>query len=149
MSITIKEIVEAVAATLGTNMPSLVQAQTRREVTEAIPHTPMAQIYCEEFELGAGSQTDRTSFRGQKRQKRYVIHVDLAVHPRSELGEALARGDDILDELITVLEMQDTKPYFGLAELDAYKPLTIKRVVIEYGQTLYTGWRAPLEFRVI
>lgn len=148
MSVTVSELTRAVRDTLGA-AASIVQAQAGRDITEAAPDTPMMQVYLQRFQISAGSQTDRTTFRGGRRHKLYALNVDVYVHPRSTLGDEMALLETVLDELITILEAQDTKPYFGLDAIDAFKVNDIERVVIENTTFQYSGYRFPIDLHVI
>jgi hypothetical protein len=152
MSMTITELTSAVRDTLG-EAPSIVQAQAAPQMTEAIPDAPMFQVYLQKFQLSANSQTDRNSFamRGAqpKRHKVYSLNVDVYGHVRSTLGEEMALLETLLDELITILEAQNTKPYFGLDAIDTFKVNDVDRAVIEVGSQSFSGYRIPIDFHVI
>lgn len=148
MSVTINELTTAVRDTLGA-AASIVQAQAGRDISESVPDTPMMQVYLQRFQLSANSQTGTTTFRGGKRHKLYALNVDVYVHPRSTLGDEMEKLETVLDELITILEAQDTKPYFGLDAIDAFKVNDIERVVIENATFQYSGYRIPIDLHVI
>lgn len=148
MSLTISELTAAVRDTLGA-AASIVQAQAGRDITEAIPDTPMIQVYLQRFQLSTNSQTDRTTFRGGKRHKLYALNVDVYTHTRSTLGDEMALLETVLDELITILEAQATKPYFGLDAVDAFHVNDIERAVIENSNQEFSGYRIPIDFHVI
>src|SRR3990167_5967940 len=113
MSITLLQICDAVRDTLGA-APSLVREQSLDELTESIPDTPLLQVYPERGSADPSGNTDRTTFSAVVRQSIIVIHADLYAHQRSHIGEDMSLFATCVDELITEIEKQDTKPYFGL-----------------------------------
>jgi hypothetical protein len=148
MTMTITQLTTAVRDTLGA-AASIVQAQAGREISESVPDTPMMQVYLQKYQGSTNSNTDRTTFRGGKRHKLYAVNVDVYVHTRSTLGDEMALLETVLDELIDILEAQDTQPYFGLAVISAFKVNDIERAIIENANQEFAGYRIPIDFHVI
>jgi hypothetical protein len=148
-TITIRQMCEAVQTTLGA-AAHLKKTQTYRELSEGIHDTPLLQIYWESLEQDTvNTGTERTTFRGGTRQTEVVIYCDLYARPRSDLAEGMDKTAVVGEELITILEAQDTKPYFGLTGIKAFH-WRMERAVFSYGneETKFDGARLILTMRV-
>jgi hypothetical protein len=149
MAITLLQICDAVRDTLKA-APSIQRWQSYDEMTESIPDTPLCQVYPEEGTTDPTSNAaDRTTFKAGVRQSDIVIHVDLYGHRRANLAEDMGTAFACTDELITILEAQDTKPYFGLVGLKAFA-WSWKRQTFVYDDpnVKYSGARFVLRFRI-
>lgn len=149
MAITLAQICDAVRDTLET-ATGVSYAHSYDELQEGMPDTPTLQVYPQSLNQDPTTAgTDRTSFQGGVRQTNIVIHADLYAARRSHLGENMATLLPLVDAIVTRLEAQNTKPYFGLVGLKAFA-WSAERVTFEYGDPLerYMGMRFVLTFRV-
>jgi hypothetical protein len=144
MVITMQQLCDAIATTLGT-AAGMTRVQSVDELTEGIHRgdTPLMQVYPEEGSCDPSGATDRTTFQGGVRQKTTLIHVDVYAHTRSHIDEDMKVTIDILDALIEVLEVQNTKPYFNLEGLKAFS-WRWKRMTFRYAKTDFMGIRLYL-----
>ena len=148
MSITLAQVCDAVTATLGAAL-GIAKAESYDELADGVPTTPLLQVYPEAGIVDADSGTDRTTFQAGVRQTQLTIHADLYASQRSSIGEDMASLVDGIDALTDVLEAQDTKPYFGLIGLQAFR-WEWSRVTFVYGdpQQPFLGARFMLTFWV-
>lgn len=148
-TITIQQMCEAVRDTLKV-AAHLKKAQTYRELSEGIHDTPLLQVYWESLEQDTmNTSADRTTFKGGGRQTEVVIYGDLYARPRSDLAEGMDKTAVVGEEFITILEAQDTKPYFGLVGIKAFH-WRLERAIFSYGneETKFDGARLILTLRV-
>jgi hypothetical protein len=114
--------------------------QNYNSLSEGLANTPAIQVYWQNFEpVSSGSETDRRTFGGDVkpvRRKDFTFNVDLYCDPIGHLDAVMPQMLPIVDELINILENQDQKPYFGLADIKAYT-FEAQRGVIEYANTNY------------
>ena len=148
MSITIAQITDAVKTTLAADT-GLNRAMSYNQLTEGMNDLPALQVYPESVGQDPTGNADRTTFQAGRRQSSIIIHADLYARQRSHLGEDMAALVNRWDAAITILEAQNTKPYFGLDGLQAFA-WTSQRVVFQYGDggLPYVGVRFILTFRV-
>ena len=146
MAITIAQMADALTTTLGA-AATVARAESYDELTEGIHDYPMLQVYWQGTANDVSGNDDRTTYRGGVRQKEYTFYCDYYARPRSELAEDNAAVTNGADALEAVLEVQNTKPYFGLAGIKAFR-WTGERVAFDYGGTLYAGCRYVLTLRV-
>lgn len=138
MAISIGQIVTAIATTLETatvlvSGTGVVQDANASELSEGIQDRNTLQVYPEEGRTDTTGNTDRTGFRGGVRVTEITIHCDYYARQRSHIGEDMKALLDGADSIISVLEAQNTKPYFGLDGIKAFA-WTWTRILFEYGQ---------------
>ena len=148
MAVTLGQILNAIEATLAT-ATTVNRSESYDELTEGIHDFPMLQVYPEAGTQDPGGGTDRTTFRGGVRQTEFTIHVDYYARQRSHIGEDMSALVDGIDALQNVFEAQDTKSYFGLAGIRAFK-WSWSRAVFTYGDpnVSYMGARFVLTIRI-
>jgi len=132
-TVTIAQICDAIESTLG-GATGMNRVQSYDELTEGIAAAdlPLLQVYWESLGIDPGGGTDRTAFRGGLRQKPFVIHADVYAARRHQLGQDNEALVNIVDAMIDVIEEQDTKPYFGLAEIKSFSVDSITRSLFLY-----------------
>ncbi len=147
-AISIAQICNAVESTLST-AAGLVRTQSYDELTEGMQDAPTLQVYPESGLQDPMGNADRTTFKAGVRQTELVVHADLYARQRSNLGEDMAKLVTVLDQLITILEAQDTKPYFGLTGIKAFA-WSWSRVIFQYGDPgqSFMGARFILRLRI-
>jgi hypothetical protein len=148
MSITIAQICDAIESTLGA-ATGIKRGQSYDELGESIQDTPLLQVYPETLFGNATGNTDRSSFRGGIRQTEVVIYADLYAQQRRHMGEDMKKLVNGVDAIVTVIQAQDTKPYFGLDGIKAFS-WRGERVTFIYGdsQQPYVGMRFYFTLRV-
>lgn len=149
MAITLAQICDAVTTTLG-EATGLDFTQSYDELTEGMNDTPTLQVYPQSLNQDPTTAgTDRTTFQAGVRQTNIVIHADLYAVRRSHIGENMGALLPLIDAIVTILEAQDTKPYFGLVGLKAFT-WSGERLNFDYGDPAqtYVGMRFTLTFRV-
>ena len=144
---TYAEMCDAIESTLGA-AASLVVSQSYNELTEGIIDVPMLQVYWESATQDPSGGSAQSSFRGAIRQTHVVIRVDLYATQRSDMAEDMSKVVTVTEELITILEAQDSRPYFGLDGIKAFSWLAV-RANFTYGdpQTIYAGTRFDITLR--
>ena len=148
---TLVQICDAIETTLS-EATGLTHSQAYDELTEAMVDLPMLQVYPEDWtmDIGGGS-TDRTTFGAGVRQSGYTIYADLYARQRGAgIDEEMGALVPLIDALITVFREQRTKPYFALEGLQAFGPVTFRRVIFNYGdpQVGYIGARFTIPVRI-
>lgn len=149
MAITLAQICDAVADTIA-EATTLTHVHSYDELKEGMPDTPTVEVYPQSINQDPSTAgTDRTSFQAGVRQTDVTIHADLYAARRSHLGENMATLLPLVDAVVTRLEAQNTKPYFGLVGLKAFT-WSGERVVFERSEPReqYAGWRFIIRFRV-
>lgn len=148
MAITIAQMCDAIENTLGA-ATGIVRGQSYDELTEGIQDMPLLQVYPEMLHGNAVGETDRSTFRAGVRQTEIVILGDLYARQRSHMGEDMKAMVDSVDAIVTVIEAQDTKPYFALVGIKAFS-WRGERVTFIYGdnQQPYVGMRFYFTLRV-
>lgn len=149
MAITKAQICDAIADTLG-DAASVARTQSFDELGESIGDTPLLQVYPgTTWQQDPSGNTDRTTFGGGVRQTILVIHVDLYAHRRARMSEDMAALVNTSDEIETILEEQDKKPYFGLVGIQAFSWLATRVVFVYTDQEIkYAGVRYAITIRV-
>ena len=144
--ITYAQICDAVKTTLA---PAITYVQSYNELTEGMADTPRLQVYPQSGSSNPPQQTDRTTFQAVVRQQEITVYADLYASPRNEIGEDMAILLPLLDAVVTELEKQDTKPYFGLTGLKGWN-WRWDRATFQYNDPLqlYVGARFIFTFRV-
>jgi len=151
-STTLQAICNAIETTLA---PAITYTQSYNELKEGMPDQPTLQIYPNSGSSSPPSGNDRSSFQAKLRQTEIQIYADLYASARSEIGEDMALLLPLMEAMITEIEKQDTKPYFGL--LDAAGQYAIKgfswswqRVTFQYNDPmqLYVGARFIFNLRI-
>lgn len=157
MAITLTQICAAIRTTLA---PAVVRAQSIDELREAITDRGVLQIYPENNTgVDLTGTTDRFTMGGKGgvekkpvRVKNYTIHADYYAQQRKDIGEDMQRLANGIDAIGTILEDQDTKPYFGVPNKDDIKAFqwSWNRVTFEYGdpQLKYVGARFSINITV-
>lgn len=146
-TILITEIADAIKTTLAT-ASTVKRAMGYSELTENIPDVPLIQVYWNRSEQDAspGSKADRTTFGAGVRNTLIQFYVDYYARARSHIGEDMAALMEGLDAIQIIVEAQDTKPYFGLDGIKAFRWYA-DRVEFVYGGTNYAGVRFVLTVR--
>lgn len=146
MSITIIQVCDAIETTLAA-APDLGSGATQsmNELSEGIADEPTVQIYWESSNQDPSGNTDRTTFKAGVRHTVMNINVDVIARQRRELGEDMGAVARLTDAVVTVLETQDNKPYFGLEGIRAFS-WSAERVLFLYGdpEIRYVGSRFRL-----
>lgn len=145
-SITFLQIANAVAQTIGT-IPSKPRIQPTELITESIQDLPLVQVYCERGTSDTRSQTDRSSMNAGVRVAGVTVYVDIYAKTRSNIGQDLKIAFEILNEIYDVLEMQNTKPFFGLPGIQDFS-WTWERTTFEYANANFAGIRVIIEMRI-
>ena len=153
MAVTIAEICDGVASALELGT-SLQTVQSYDELSEGLNRgdLPLAQVYWEEINWDNEFSTDRSTFGGGVRQKSILIHVDIYTSVRSNLSEDMENVVVNVDDLIDMLETQNTPPFFSISGIKAFSINSISRAIFEYTAGLtavrYMGIRCVLEMAV-
>lgn len=141
--ITIAQMCDAIEGTLGA-AASMERSQSYDELTDSVESadTPLLQVYWENTECADASGTDRSSFQGGVRSKAFLFHADVLARQRSHIGEDMKKITEVAEEIQDILEgsAQDTKPYFGLDGIKAFR-WRAERVQINYAGTPFMGAR--------
>jgi len=149
MSITLAQICNAIQATLSA-ATGLTYTQSYDDLTEGVQDMPMLQVYWDSLSQDPGALvkgTERTTFKGGTRQTEIVVLADLYARQRAHIGEDMGALLPLIDAIQNVLEQQDTKPYFSLDGLKAFKWIA-QRVIFEYGDKKFMGARFTITVRV-
>lgn len=113
---TIVEMNTAIKDTLQA-ATGLLTARDYDELQEGIhaADMPLLQVWPVEGNTDAGGgTTDRTTFGAVRRQALTAFNADVYVRQRSHIGEDIGALVPMIDNVIAVLEAQQTEPYFGL-----------------------------------
>lgn len=148
-SITISDVNKAVESTLG-KAKGLARTAADETITEGVNDLPYLMVYSDGGNVDSGGGgTAQTTFRGGVRQTAQDVFVDVYVKQRSHIGLDLAKTYQCADAVISVLEEQEVKPYFGLAGLQAFN-WSWERVTFVYGDPniSYAGVRFTLAFTI-
>lgn len=152
MSVTIEQLCDAVATTLGA-AASIVRTQSYDELTESYPpgDLPLMQVYPESGEQDPFSgQTAQSSFRGVTRVTEVLLHVDVPCRARSHLGLDMASVLSVVGEVVTILEAQKVKPYFGQDRIMGFRWQWQRVTFMRDGtpEVKYLGFRVLLWLKV-
>jgi hypothetical protein len=142
VSITIAQICDAIATTLGTGT-SVERVQSYNELTEHIPDAdcPLLQVYFQRMLMeDPGGVADRMTFKAGRRNKQIQVNVDAYARQRSILDEDMAATVAMVDDLLDVFEGQDAKPFFGLAGIQSWD-FDAERIAYSYAGGTYAGVR--------
>ena len=118
MTITLTQICQAIETTLS---PAVTYTQTASEMKDGMADQPTLQVYPQSGTSSPPQNTDRSSFQANVRQQEIIVYADLYATPRSEIGEDFALLLPLIDAMIDEIEKQDTKPYFGLIGIKAFR----------------------------
>ena len=148
-TITISQICDAVRDTLE---DAVDHVHSYDELKEGMSDPETLQVYPQTLTQSAANAqtgTDRFTFQAGVRDTNIDIHADYYAKQRGHIGEDMAVLVAGVDSIISYLEIQDTKPYFGLTGLKAFT-WRAERVTFEYGENLarYVGMRFVITFRV-
>ena len=148
MAITLGQILDAISNVLGA-ATGLAVNQHYDELTEGINDQPLLQVYPESGSQDLTGNVDRTTFQAMTRQTDLLINADLYARQRSHIGEDMNILVDMIDAMMTELEKQKTKPYFGLDGIKGYH-WSWQRVTFNYGDALtpHIGARFTIWVRV-
>lgn len=134
MSITLTQICQAIETTLA---PAVTYTQTASELKDGMNDQPTLQVYPQSGSSSPPQTTDRTTFQAVVRQQEIIIYADLYATHRSEIGEDFAILLPLIDGIINEIEKQDTKPYFGLIGIKAFR-WDWQRVLFQYNDPTQT-----------
>lgn len=146
MSITLTQICQAIETTLA---PAVTYTQTASELKDGMSDQSVLQVYPQSGTSNPPQQTDRTTFQAVVRQAEIVVYADLYATVRSEIGEDFAILLPLIDLVIDEIEKQDTKPYFGLVGIRAFR-WEWQRVMFQYNDASmrYAGARFIFTLRI-
>lgn len=116
MPINLSQICDAIEIILG-GAVGMATTQSYDELKEGVigRDCPLLQVYPASGSCDVSTpETERTTFQGGVRQKEFLIHADLYARRRSHLKQDMKAVTDMIDEIINVLEVQNTRPYFGV-----------------------------------
>ncbi len=143
MAITFTQIVDAIKTTLAT-ATGISEGQSGDTITESIQNLPLVQVYFESEDTSAFSENDRLTFKAGVRAPHITVYADVYARQRAHIGEDMTAVQTLAEAVRSVLEAQDTKPYFGLSGLQAYRWRS-ERVTFEYAHVKYAGIRFTIE----
>ena len=152
MAVTVGQIANAIADVLGTTT-GINRTQSYDELTEGMNTLPTLQVYPESWVVSRDSDTDRLTFvkasTGQPgvRYTEMILHADLYVRQRSQLNEDWGEAVDLADALNTKMEEEGACDHFDLVGIKSFR-WDAARVVFNYAQTLYTGFRFTITVRI-
>lgn len=144
--VTQASIVDAVAATLGTATAVSV-CQSYNQLRYDVHDAGLLQVYPQRGESLPGGDVDRRTFQAGVRVGLTVVHADFYAARVAHAAEGMAALVVGVDSIETVLEAQDTKPYFGLEGIKAFQ-WTWDRVIFATSSHQYQGARFVLSIRV-
>lgn len=149
MAVTLAQMNTAIETTLAT-AAGLTFSQDFNELTEGMQDTPTLQVYWAGHRVDPTSQAAQRSFGAAVREKSFTFHADLYAQQRAHIGEDMAALLPVADAIETVLETQQTRPYFGLAEIKAIEDWEARLIIFEYGDPAlkYIGSRFIIRVRV-
>jgi hypothetical protein len=138
MPVTLAELTDAVADTLA-DAASLGSTQSYNEITEGAVDLPSLQVFPLSFaEDSSGGETDRKTFQAGVRVKDIGIRINVFAAIRQNLAENMTAYVTLMDELIDIIEAQDTKPYFGLEGIKSFR-WNFEHVIFEHGAMKIVG----------
>jgi len=147
--ITLQSVNDAIESTLSA-ATTLARSQSYDELTEGIPDLPLLQVYPEAWGPARTGRTHAITGGGAVRNTEWVFHADYYARIRSSIGEDMAALVPGIDAIEAVLEAQQSKPYFGLAEIESFN-WEGSRVIFQYGGDAlqqYMGARYVITVRV-
>lgn len=131
--ITIAQICDAIESTLSA-ATGINTTQSYDELGEGLnaADLPLLQVYWETLIVDPSAETDRATFQAGMREKLFTFNVNVYAAPLAHLAQNMESLVDITDDVLAVLELQNTKPYFGLDGIKAWHLNEARRVVFEY-----------------
>lgn len=151
-TISIGEICTAVHTVMET-VAGIERVQNYDELTEGMNTLPTLQVYPENWEVDAATDTDRTTFVDGTtgipgvRQIDVLIRLDLYVRQRSQLDEDWGDAVDLASTVSDKLDEEGSCPLFSEVGIRSMH-WTCTRVVFDYAGILYTGVRFDLTVRI-
>jgi hypothetical protein len=133
--ITVEAICDGIEATLGA-ATGIRRSQSYDELTEGIADLPLLQVYPEAWGPARTGSAHAITGRGGVRNWQGVFHADYYARTRSSIGEDMAVLVPGIDAIEAVLEAQQAKPLFGVAEIESFN-WEASRVVFRYGTETY------------
>lgn len=132
--------------------PELLRVMSGNEIKETIPDTPSVQVYFQSKQTISPGGNDRISFgavnRNPIRQTEVLIHCDLYVRQRSNIGDEMAKLEALLDVMDSVMESQNVTPFFGSPGVKSWN-FRAERVTFEYNKVDYVGVRYYVTLNLI
>ena len=156
MAVTVAAIIDGITTTLAA-ATGITSGLSYDELLEGLPgvNLPAIQVYPDSFNPDPGSGTDRTTFQAGVQLQELIVYVDVYARTRSQIAQDMKAVVDTLDSLITVLQAQETPPFFGvLATVPTDKhPIksfrwSWKRTVFVFGTQKYMGGRFTIILRI-
>lgn len=144
--ITHASICDSIADTLGA-ADSLRRTQSYDELTEGMNTTPTLQVYPQNWNMDDRSGVSQSSFRGGVKRSSNIYFADVYVRQRSDLRTDIKEQVEVADEIDEILSGQDTKPYFGNANIQQFH-WSGERVTFTYAEAQYVGIRYTIEIWV-
>lgn len=148
MAITYEQIGDAIADTLSA-ATGLQRTQRHDELTDGMTDTPTLQVYWQRDVTDPQGTTSMTTFSTGVQQVEMTYHADLFARQRSHIGDDMTVLYSVMQAVREALEGETTKPYFGLAGIQAFR-WSAERVTFEYGDPSlpYVGARYTIMVRV-
>lgn len=148
MAITLAQLCDAVAATLGAAV-GINSEQSFDELTSGMNTLPALQVYPDACTGTARGETDRQTFGKGRYERRYTIFADLYARQRSQLAEDMAKLVLLIDAVETVLDAQKSD-IFGLSTgSNVAFSWSWQRATFDYAGPLYAGARFTLIFTIL
>ena len=144
----IGDICDGIEALLSTAL-GVRSSTSFDELTEGIPSfdCPRVEVYWDSSVCDPSGSTDRTTFQACVQQSHIVFFADLYARQRSQMGEDMKAVVDLVDTLGPVLQSQQTKPFFGVAGIQAFS-WAAKRHVFVRAKARYVGARFTIKCRL-
>lgn len=138
MAVTIGEVCDAIETTLAT-ASGINTTQSYDELAEGLnaADLPLIQVYWQDLMMDPTGGTDRTTFQAGVRQKQVTIYADVYAAQRSFLWQDMKAVVDAVDNILVVLESQNTVPYFGEAGIRSWQLESARRASIQYSEAWY------------
>ncbi len=119
-TVSLGTICEAIKDTLAT-ATGVVRSQGHTDLTDDFEDLPLLRVYPQSGSVDAWSEGDRSSFRALVRVTEYTFNADLICRQRALLDEDMSKAVEMQATVEAILEAQKVKPYFGLADIKAFR----------------------------
>lgn len=143
----VTNICSAIATTLQT-ATGIKTVRSIRNIKEHISGTdcPCLQVYPDRYIPNTEGETERFTYSGGIRKSKLIIFVDHYPRILSHIGLDLQVMVEGLDAIIEVLETQNSKPFFGIEGLQAFK-WEWRQAILRYSEdSRFRGGRFTLTF---
>ena len=95
--------------------------QNYDQITEGIAGTPLLRVYWLDKTTDVSGSADRSTFRGGLRQTDMTFVADLYADTRGHINQIFPSIMPLVDNLDTIIEEQNIKPYFGHDAIKAFQ----------------------------